>query len=68
MTMRRRVHLPPERIGEARADLTEAARHYLRDVLRLAAVRRARERELIVPPPELVEAAGLDQRHHLERP
>ena len=32
----RRVHLPPERIGEGRADLTEGARHYLRDVLRLA--------------------------------
>jgi 16S rRNA (uracil1498-N3)-methyltransferase len=32
----RRVHLPPWRIGEARAELTEAARHYLRDVLRLA--------------------------------
>jgi 16S rRNA (uracil1498-N3)-methyltransferase len=32
----RRVHLPPERIGEARAELTEPARHYLRDVLRLA--------------------------------
>jgi len=32
----RRVHLPPERIGADRADLTEAARHYLRDVLRLA--------------------------------
>lgn len=32
----RRVHLPPERIGEARAELTAAARHYLRDVLRLA--------------------------------
>ena len=33
---RRRVHLPPERIGPARAELTEEARHYLRDVLRLA--------------------------------
>lgn len=32
----RRVHLAPERIGEGRAALTEAARHYLRDVLRLA--------------------------------
>jgi 16S rRNA (uracil1498-N3)-methyltransferase len=32
----RRVHLPPERIGAERAELTEAARHYLRDVLRLA--------------------------------
>ncbi len=32
----RRVHLPPALIGEARADLTEAARHYLEDVLRLA--------------------------------
>jgi 16S rRNA (uracil1498-N3)-methyltransferase len=31
----RRVHLPPDRIGEARAALTEEARHYLRDVLRL---------------------------------
>jgi 16S rRNA (uracil1498-N3)-methyltransferase len=34
--IRRRVHLPPERIGAARAELTEEARHYLRDVLRLA--------------------------------
>lgn len=33
--IRRRVHLPPERIGPARAELTEEARHYLRDVLRL---------------------------------
>jgi 16S rRNA (uracil1498-N3)-methyltransferase len=33
---RRRVHLPPDLIGEARAALTEPARHYLRDVLRLA--------------------------------
>jgi len=32
----RRVHLPPERIFEARAALTEEARHYLRDVLRLS--------------------------------
>ncbi|ACL63627.1 protein of unknown function DUF558 [Anaeromyxobacter dehalogenans 2CP-1] len=32
----RRVHLPPERIGEGRAGLTDEARHYLRDVLRLA--------------------------------
>jgi 16S rRNA (uracil1498-N3)-methyltransferase len=32
----RRVHLPPERIGETRAALTEEARHHLRDVLRLA--------------------------------
>ena len=31
----RRVHLPPERIGASRAELTEEARHYLRDVLRL---------------------------------
>jgi 16S rRNA (uracil1498-N3)-methyltransferase len=35
--VRRRVHLPPERIGESRAELTEEARHYLRDVLRLSA-------------------------------
>ena len=34
--IRRRVHLPPERIGATRAELTEEARHYLRDVLRLA--------------------------------
>jgi 16S rRNA (uracil1498-N3)-methyltransferase len=34
--IRRRVHLPPERIGAARAELTDEARHYLRDVLRLA--------------------------------
>ncbi len=33
---RRRLHLPPERIGPARAELTDEARHYLRDVLRLA--------------------------------
>lgn len=33
---RRRVHLPPERIGVGRAALTEPARHYLRDVLRLS--------------------------------
>jgi 16S rRNA (uracil1498-N3)-methyltransferase len=32
---RRRVHLPPGRIGAARAELTDEARHYLRDVLRL---------------------------------
>ena len=38
-----------------------------RDVLRLAAVRRARERELVVAPPQLVEAARLEKRHHLER-
>jgi 16S rRNA (uracil1498-N3)-methyltransferase len=31
----RRVHLPPERIGAERAELTAEARHYLRDVLRL---------------------------------
>lgn len=34
--IRRRLHLPPERIGATRAELTEEARHYLRDVLRLA--------------------------------
>ncbi len=34
--MRRRVHLPPERIGATSAALTDEARHYLRDVLRLA--------------------------------
>ena len=34
--MGRRVHLPPERIGADRAELTPEARHYLRDVLRLA--------------------------------
>ncbi|HET9552112.1 MAG TPA: 16S rRNA (uracil(1498)-N(3))-methyltransferase [Anaeromyxobacteraceae bacterium] len=33
---RRRVHLPPDRIGDGRAALDEPARHYLRDVLRLA--------------------------------
>jgi 16S rRNA (uracil1498-N3)-methyltransferase len=33
--IRRRVHLPPERISATRAELTEEARHYLRDVLRL---------------------------------
>jgi 16S rRNA (uracil1498-N3)-methyltransferase len=33
---RRRVHLPPERITAARAELTDQARHYLRDVLRLS--------------------------------
>ena len=33
--IRRRVHLPPERIGATRAELTDEARHYLRDVLRL---------------------------------
>ncbi|MGC4000057.1 MAG: 16S rRNA (uracil(1498)-N(3))-methyltransferase [Anaeromyxobacter sp.] len=32
----RRVHLPPERIGAEAAALTPEARHYLRDVLRLA--------------------------------
>ncbi len=32
----RRVHLPPERIGPGRAELTDEARHYLRDVLRLS--------------------------------
>jgi 16S rRNA (uracil1498-N3)-methyltransferase len=32
----RRVQLPPERIGPARAELTPGALHYLRDVLRLA--------------------------------
>lgn len=31
----RRVHLPPERISAGRAALTDEARHYLRDVLRL---------------------------------
>ena len=34
--IRRRVHLPPERIGATRAGLTGEARHYLRDVLRLS--------------------------------
>jgi len=34
--VRRRVHLPPERISATRAELTDEARHYLRDVLRLA--------------------------------
>jgi 16S rRNA (uracil1498-N3)-methyltransferase len=34
--IRRRVHLPPERIGATRAGLTDEARHYLRDVLRLS--------------------------------
>jgi hypothetical protein len=37
-----------------------------RDVLRLAAVRGASERELIVAPCERVEAPALDQRHDLE--
>jgi 16S rRNA (uracil1498-N3)-methyltransferase len=32
----RRVHLPPDRIGDGSARLTPEARHYLRDVLRLA--------------------------------
>jgi 16S rRNA (uracil1498-N3)-methyltransferase len=32
---RRRVHLPPERISSGRGELTDQARHYLRDVLRL---------------------------------
>lgn len=35
MTLRR-VHLPPDRFDGARAALTPEARHYLRDVLRLA--------------------------------
>ena len=34
--MGRRVHLPPARIGADQAELTPEARHYLRDVLRLA--------------------------------
>jgi 16S rRNA (uracil1498-N3)-methyltransferase len=34
--MARRVHLAPDRIGDGRAALTDEARHYLRDVLRLA--------------------------------
>ena len=34
--IRRRVRLPPERIGATRAGLTGEARHYLRDVLRLS--------------------------------
>jgi 16S rRNA (uracil1498-N3)-methyltransferase len=33
----RRVHLPPARIGAERAELTDEARHYLCDVLRLEA-------------------------------
>jgi 16S rRNA (uracil1498-N3)-methyltransferase len=33
---RRRLHLPPDRISGGRADLGPEARHYLRDVLRLA--------------------------------
>ena len=37
-----------------------------RDVLRLAAMRRAGERQLIVAPMQLVEAAGLEQRHDLK--
>jgi hypothetical protein len=36
-------------------------------VLGLSAVRRAREGELVVAPPRAVEAAGGDERHHLER-
>ena len=43
------------------------AEERLRNVLRLAAVRRAGERELVVAPAHPVEAAGRDQRHHLER-
>lgn len=35
MTLRR-VHLPPDRIAGDRAELSDEARHYLRDVLRLA--------------------------------
>jgi 16S rRNA (uracil1498-N3)-methyltransferase len=35
LTVRRRVHVPPERIEGGRALLDEAARHYLHDVLRL---------------------------------
>ena len=38
-----------------------------RDVLGLAAVRGAGERELLVAPLEGVEAARLEKRHHLER-
>ena len=38
-----------------------------RDVLRLAAVRRAGQRELVVAPVQRVEPARLEQRHHLER-
>jgi 16S rRNA (uracil1498-N3)-methyltransferase len=35
MTLRR-LHLPPDRLGEGRAELTPEARHYLEHVLRLA--------------------------------
>ena len=37
-----------------------------RDVLGLAAVRRAREGELLVAPAQLVEAAGAEKRHDLK--
>jgi hypothetical protein len=37
-----------------------------RDVFRLPAVRGTRQRELIVAPMEIVEAAGLQERHDLE--
>ena len=36
------------------------------DVFRFAAVRCAREGELVIAPPQLLEAADLEQRHRLE--
>src|SRR5207253_2560636 len=47
----------------------EILEHLLRDgdVLRLSAVRRARERELVITPADAIEAARLEQRHDLER-
>ena len=46
----------------------EALQHFLdeRDMLWLAAVRAARNRELFVPPPEGIESAAGDERHYLE--
>jgi hypothetical protein len=37
-----------------------------RDVLRLAAMRRTAQRELVVAPLQHVEAARLEKRHHLK--
>ena len=64
---------PRQRLVRAAGEIAlleaDGCEHALGDgrVLRLAAVRRAREREFLGAPLQIVEPARREQRHHLER-
>ena len=63
---RQRIVRAAGEIALLHADVGRASPAAMRDVLRLAAVRRAGERELIVAPAQRVEAARFEERHDLE--